>query len=217
MRGKMRSVADASIRFRMVKAHHTKTLRDALVKGSVDKQLVSLYKKIIKSRDYFTSSGCSGRIMLLGVEEEGKKNKAYFHAKWHRTVKPAEVWGALNKKSTGMLWFKLESLILHIGCAGLEHAQEVLSAMGEAGIKRGGIMVAKSGKYIVEMVGTQEMNVPVKEGNRVIVDKAYLEKLVGNANRKLRRNYATLKKFEKCFAGRLAQTQKKQAKERAKL
>jgi len=185
------------MRFRMVKERHSKSLGDALNEGKVDEQLQALCKYLEKTKNYFTSSGCAGRILLLGIPEGGTKKEAYFHEKWHREVNFSEIWSGIGRKSEGELWFKMEPFILHIGCADLKGGKKILSMMKNIGIKRGGIMVAKEGKFIVELTGTQQISLPVKNGDGILVEKEYLKYLIDSANRKLGKNYSQLKILEK--------------------
>ena len=41
---------------------------------------------INKSDDYYTSSSCSGRIVLIELPEIGDKKEAKFLGKWHREI-----------------------------------------------------------------------------------------------------------------------------------
>lgn len=184
-------------RFQMLKARHGKRFEQALGAGEVDERLVGLCRRINASADYFTSSGCSGRIMLLGVPESGRKKDAYFHRKWHRQVKVEEVLEGLHEKSTGELWLKAEGFILHVGCRSMDACRKLLDGLRECGIKRAGIMAPKPGKWIVEAVSTQVLNAPVRSaGGGLLVGEEYLGVLVEKANRKMERNESDLSKIE---------------------
>jgi len=190
-------------RFGMVKERHAGTFAAAVEAGRVDGQMRGLCGFLAESRGFFTSSCCSGRIMLLGLRG-GSKKDSYFHRKWHRTVSFDEVWAGMEADSTGTLWFKCEPFILHVGCAGLGDANRVLDAMKEAGVKRGGIILAEEGKYLIELQGTNRIVLPVKEGSEILVDKTYLGRVLEKANQRLEANYARLEKLERVFRERLA-------------
>lgn len=190
-------------RFAMTKARHKLTLEKAIGEGKVDSELIDFCRRVSDTDNYFTSSCCSGRILLLGIVKEGSKKDAYFHRKWHREVELGEVLEGLNSESEGMVWFKMEGFILHVGCKDLEACEKVLEGMRQRGVKRGGIMVVKEGKYIVELEGTQEMSVPVKRGSEKLVDDEYVGELVGIANRKMRKNLEVLKGFTEWCESRL--------------
>ncbi len=192
-----KQVLEEDMRFEMVKKRHRESFEKALDEGKVDKQLQGLCKFVAKTKGYFTSSGCAGRILLLSVPEGGGKKEAYFHEKWHREVSFNEVWKGIGKKSKGELWFKMEPFILHIGCKGLKDSRKIISMMRRIGIKRGGIMVAKEGKFIIEFTGTQNIAAPVKKGDEILVDEEYLKFLIAGGNEKIVKNYTQLKILEK--------------------
>ncbi len=190
-----RSAADE--RFHMIKERHKGTFEKALGEGKVDPQMIKYCGFVAGTKNYFTSSCCSGRIMLIDLPKGEDKLGSRFHRKWHRTVKFKELWEGVQAESLGEVWFKQEPFILHLGCADLEHAQVILQAMKKAGLKRGGVMFAEDGKWMIELMGTQQISVPVKRGKQVLIERKYLEYLLKRANEKLRKNYALLKKFEK--------------------
>lgn len=189
--------SEDEIRFKMVKKRHKGTFEQAVSDGKADKQMISLCKFVSKTKNYFTSSSCSGRILLLALDKGEKKKTSAFHRKWHRKVKFKEVHEALNEKTSYSVWLKQEAFILHIGAGDLKHAEKILSVMTKSGIKRGGIIVAKPGKFIVELQGTQGLAVPVKIENEILVNDEYLKKLIEIANEKFEKNDAALKRFEK--------------------
>ncbi|PIU21603.1 MAG: hypothetical protein COT15_01450 [Candidatus Diapherotrites archaeon CG08_land_8_20_14_0_20_34_12] len=185
-------------RFKMVKERHRKTFEEALAKGKMDEKLVNFCKYVSSTRNYFTSSCCSGRILLLRIEGNDRdKRNCHFHRKWHDIVSLSEVLAGINEDTKGRIWFKVEPFILHLGCKDLENAKKILEVMKLAGIKRGGIIVAKEGKFMVEFMGTQEMSFLAKEDDAILVDKGYLENAVNEANRKMTVNEEMLIRLEK--------------------
>ncbi len=194
----------AETRFKMIKERHKKTFFTAVKEKKADKQMISLCNYITKTKNYFTSSSCAGRIVLLDLGKDGNKREAAFHSKWHRKIKIRELKKALEKKQKEEeLWFKMDSFILHLGTNSMENAKKILNATKETGIRRAGIMVAEEGKFIIELIGTQSMAFPVKIKEKVLVDEKYLNKAIEKANQKLEKNYNQLKKFEKIVKKRL--------------
>jgi tRNA wybutosine-synthesizing protein 3 len=183
-------------RFRMVKERHAKSLQKAIEEKKIDEKVINFCSFIAKTKNYFTSSSCSGRIALIGLQKDENKKNAYFHKKWHSKVKLNELLKELQRKSKNTLWFKLEPFIYHIGCKNLSSAIKLLEVMKKAGIKRGGIMVAKKGKYLIELQGTQEMSFPVKEKNKILLTKKQLEYYLKIANKKFEKNEKARKRFE---------------------
>jgi tRNA wybutosine-synthesizing protein 3 len=182
-------------RFKMTKEHHAKTFKTAQDNGKMDKDFVPICEYISKTKDYFTTSSCAGRIVLVGLDEKERKKESAFHRKWHRKVTVKEVLEGINSYDGAILWFKQEPIIFHLGAKTLEGGKKILTVCEKAGIKRAGIKVAKEGKYIVEMVGTHNINTPVKSNGEVKVSEEYISYLVEKANEKFDKNKITLKKL----------------------
>ena len=183
-------------RFKMTKEHHSDTYLTAKNNGKVDNEFIPLCDYIEKTKEYFTTSSCAGRITLVGLDKEENKKESAFHRKWHRKVKLGEVKEGIDSFNGKILWFKQEPLIFHIGTGTIDNARKILAVCEMAGIKRAGIKVAKEGKFIIEMVGTHNITTPVKDGEIKISDD-YLAYLVEKANEKYDKNFEMLKKFEK--------------------
>ncbi len=190
-------------RFSMIKKRHANTLEKAIAEQKADHAMIPLCRFVASTRHYFTSSSCAGRILLLELPDGENKKDSRFHRKWHSTTTTEKIREGLLAKTTGELWLKVDPFILHIGCADLEHAQTVLKAMKEAGIKRGGIMVAQNGKFMIEFQGSQGLAVPVKKDDRVLVNDEHLDYLIVRANQKVSKNYAQLEALEKILRNRL--------------
>jgi len=181
-------------RFSMTKNHHKETFLKAKKEGKMDKDFIPFCDHISKTENYFTSSCCAGRIALVGLNKNEDKKESAFHRRWHRKVKLKEVQEGIDSYKGDVLWFKQEPLILHIGTKDLEHAKTILDLCESIGIKRAGIKVAKDGKMIVEVLGTHNINAPIKEG-KIVADKKYVEYLVKKGNQKYEKNQEVLKKL----------------------
>lgn len=192
-------MAPEKTRFGMIKKRHKGTYETALSQGKVDGQMQSLCTFIAETGNYYTSSCCSGRIVLL--ERRGnRKIDTFFQRKWHRKVKLKELLEGFRERTIGEIWLKVDPFILHIGCADLEHAKTVLGAMKKAGVKRGGIIVAEPEKFLIEFQGTEKMDVPIKEARKnwgkKLVGEEYIKVLLKKANKLLAGNYRRLKRLE---------------------
>ena len=186
-------------RFTMVKTMHKKSMEKAIAEKKADLQIIPLCRFVSKTKHFFTSSSCAGRIILLQLPKGESKREACFHRKWHCVVKEKELWEGIDAETSGELWFKLDPFIFHVGADSLENSKKVLAAMTKAGVKRGGIIVAKPGKFLVELQGSQGIAFPIKKGKKVLVEKEYMKYILERANEKLEKNYALLKRLEKEF------------------
>lgn len=182
-------------RFSMLKKRHSETFEIALKQGKVDPQIVSLCEFIRSTKKFFTSSSCSGRILL--IEKLGvRKIDNFFHRKWHREISKEELVEALHVETSGEIWFRVDPFILHLGCADLESAVIALAAMKKAGVKRGGIIVAEPEKFLIEFQGTNVMSFPIKIRDVILADDLLIDNLVLKANALLVENYKRLARLE---------------------
>lgn len=190
-------------RFGMVKEYHHTTFEKAVREKKADPPIIPLCAFLNGLPEFFTASSCSGRITVLELDEEENKRESAFFYKKHGKINAAAVWKRVHEKSQNNLWFKQEPFILHIGTNSLENANLMLGCCHEAGIKRAGIMAAKPGKFILEIIGTHGLAVPVKQKNTVLVQKKFFGLLVKQANKKLEINFGRLKGFERILRKRL--------------
>ena len=55
-----------------------------LKEGRVDEELIEFLKEFNKKENYYTTSSCAGRIIIL--LDKGKKGESKIVAKWHREI-----------------------------------------------------------------------------------------------------------------------------------
>ncbi|WP_087036961.1 tRNA(Phe) 7-((3-amino-3-carboxypropyl)-4-demethylwyosine(37)-N(4))-methyltransferase Taw3 [Thermococcus litoralis] len=182
--------------FELQKAKALENLKVALEKDLVDKDIISLLKKINSLENYFTTSSCSGRISVMQMPNFGDKLNAVWLGKWHREVELEEVLEAIGKHSEGMLWFMLHSPILHISAKTLEDAVELLNLAISCGFKHSNIKSISHKKLVVEIRSTERMDVPLGMNGELWVSEDYLRKVVEIANLQLRRAKEKLRKLE---------------------
>lgn len=164
----------------------------AMEKEEVDEKIIPLLEILNSSDCFVTSSSCSGRIVLLELRK-GKEDSS-FYRKWHDKVTFKDVMDALSQYNNDkMLWFKVESFILHVYAKDIEHAKQFLRIAREAGVKRGGIIYIK--KFpIIEVFGTEHMAIPMYDGE-ILVNEEYVRYITHMANKLLTRNHKRLDRF----------------------
>jgi tRNA wybutosine-synthesizing protein 3 len=187
-------------RFEMLKKHHTQTLNDAISNGLVDKPIISFLEKITEIPTMFTSSSCSGRIMLLiGDEDENKKNSSFLK-KFHERVSLKEIKEQLaNLPSGGVVWLKAEPFIFHFGLKDYFSAKALLDFCRSFGLKKAGIISAKEGKFTCEVTNTVYLSTVLAKDGKILVSEEYLSLLVDIANQKLENNFKKLDLFISSF------------------
>ena len=163
-------------------------------KGSIDKHVLLLVELLNSNDDYYTTSSCSGRIMLLVPAKTKKDTKWLFVS--HEPVALKQVQHALQGELPRQeVWLRQEALILHVCCMELEHAARLIQASKEAGFKRSGI-IALGKRIIVEIVGTSHFETIVATGGKILATRELLAALVASANQRLEKNFASIRKFE---------------------
>ncbi|MEM0372524.1 MAG: hypothetical protein QXO69_01645 [archaeon] len=171
--------------FDALKKNAMKKLEKAKRDNLADEPALALLDEINSKQDYFTSSSCYGRIMLINFA--GEKGRANFIARWHRSVSFDEVKKALEN-AKGTIWLRMEPLILHVSCRDVESAACFLRAKDRAGIKRGGIFSVSEGRVQIEIEGTQRVEALIKMNGEQLVSDDYVKKIVGIANERFSRN-----------------------------
>lgn len=167
--------------------------RDLSNEGHIDKQIVSLVNKINKNPNYYTTSSCAGRIML--IIEKQKKEPNLFIYKTHNKVSLDEIKKNLKKiTSKELIYLKQDSCILHVACKTIKDAQDLVTKAKLAGWKRSGIMTFDK-RIICELISTEHLALPIFK-NKILVSDDYLKIVIKEANKKLKRVRKKIKKLE---------------------
>jgi len=167
---------------------------DKSKKGKIDKRILSTLKLINSSPNYYTTSSCSGRIVLL-KKFSSKKDEIEWLSVKHDKVSYEEILKCLNLLSKEDIWFKLEPFIMHICCKDLNYAKSMLSLSRKI-FKKSGV-IAINRKIILEITGTEKIETILANKGKLLISKNYLRFLVKEANRKLITNFNKIEKFNK--------------------
>ena len=173
--------------------------QDKSKKGEVDKLVITLIEKINSFEDYFTTSSCSGRIMIIKPSKVKKDVEWLFSS--HNKVEPELLIKKIHdfvNKSKEPLWFKIEGFILHIACRDMESADKLLKLVKKIGLKRSGI-VSTSHKIMVEIISSEILETPISKNNELMVEDNYLTFIIEEANAKLKRTHNRIKKLEEAI------------------
>ena len=166
--------------FQKYKENAMKKLEEAKKEGKADKPIYELLNVINAKEDYFTTSSCSGRILLLKGGETKKDSS--FYKRWHRKIKKEELKEALEEYSEKeRLWFRVQPFILHVVCKSVENGFDFIDSARKAGVKRIGMQRIKN-FYLIELYGTESISIPLDICN------CNLNKLVELSNKKMDKN-----------------------------
>lgn len=161
--------------------------------GIWDKKIKKLCNLINKYPQYYTTSSCSGRIIIM-IDNE-KKAKGLFRFVSHEKVNLKKFMKNIpNTKQN--LKFKQEPMILHIACKNLENANHLLKIAQKSGFKKIGI-IAMNKRIIIEINASEKIEFPLMQKNKLLVNKEFLKIVLKKANKNLEKNWKKIKKFEK--------------------
>ncbi|MBS3119394.1 hypothetical protein J4475_01070 [Candidatus Woesearchaeota archaeon] len=166
--------------------------KDKSRKGSIDEPVKSLLDLLNSHKDYYTTSSCSGRILLLAPSKV-KKDTAYALVS-HGAVDFSSVKKALEESSETELWFRQEGFIVHTRCRTLEAAENLLMVGQSLGLKRSGII--STANTTVELVSTEHFDTIVKKAGKILCSDEFLMVLAEEANIRMAGNTNKLRKLE---------------------
>ena len=179
----------------------SKRKKDVLLKldkshiGKWDEKIAELCNKINSLENYYTTSSCSGRIILM-IDAE-KKGENLFVAFYHNKISFEELKKGLNLalKKNNKIKFKLEPCILHVSCKTLEDAEKLYEKAKLAGWKKSGIVGVKNG-FTAELNSTEKLEFPIIQNKKILVDDDFLKIVLDEANKKLEKSWMKIKKLE---------------------
>jgi tRNA wybutosine-synthesizing protein 3 len=164
--------------------------------GEWDEPIKKLCDKINKLDNYYTLSSCSGRIVL--IKNLDKKQSGMFIFRSHRKITFDEIKKVLdNYKEAESLIFKQEQPILHVACRTLEDAEKMLKKSQESGFKHSGIMTISEKRIVLEIIGSEQLALPIFEKGKILVDDNFLKTLVRESNQRLEIGWGKIQKIGK--------------------
>ncbi|XP_058911604.1 tRNA wybutosine-synthesizing protein 3 homolog isoform X2 [Kogia breviceps] len=167
---------DRSAEFRRWKAQCLSKV-DLSRKGSVDEDVVELVQLLNGREQFFTTSSCAGRIILLDRDINGsevQKQNCCWLLVTHKPCVKDDVIVAL-KKANGEAILKFEPLVLHVQCRQLQDAQ------------------------ILAVRSTHGLEVPLTQKGKLMVTEEYINFLVKIANQKMEENKKRIERFYNCL------------------
>ena len=168
---------------------------DKSKKGSIDEDAVKIVNEINSKDDYYTTSSCAGRIVLLEMKSPRKYECSWIFKKHDKATFDEIFYSLQNKKFRFPIWFKQQPLILHVACRNLESAKKFLEIARKI-FHRAGIIAITERKITLEIIGSENLETIVKDKN-FAVDEKYLEELIKYANRNFAENKKRINDFLK--------------------
>ncbi len=172
-------------------------LNKAKKEKQVDKKILPVLNILNKSEDFFTSSSCSGRIVLLELPELGDKKNAEFLGKWHKKINKSDVLKAAETtKNQNQMWLLAQPPIMHVFCKNKESANFLMKTSVASGFKHSSFKSTMD-KIIVEICSTERLDFPVGKNGKILCDSTHLDFLIEIANNIIQRSDEKIKRLEK--------------------
>ena len=171
------------------------SLKEAKGEDKVDQGILPIINIINASEDYYTSSSCFGRIVLLEIPGIGDKKHAKWLGKWHKAIEPKEVLSAVKSAKTGQLWLLAQPPIIHITAKTNTAADKILKTAISSGFKNSGLK-SIGRKIVVEVCSTERLDAPIGRDATLFCNQEYLQLLVNIANEVMEKSTVKLHRFE---------------------
>ncbi len=166
--------------------------KDRSRKGERDEQIEPLLALLNEHPDYYTTSSCAGRILVM--TEAGSKPESQWLFLSHVPVSAEQVRAALSDLPADPVWVRMESFIVHVGCRTADAAETIVTRARSLGLKRAGIIGLRP-RVMVEVIGNERLDAPIAERGLLVVSPEYLDVLIREGNRKLEANAERLSRF----------------------
>ncbi len=171
--------------------------KDRSKKGCIDARIRSLVWLLNAKPGYYTTSSCSGRVMLL-VPGITKRDTDWLFVS-HEPVSLRQLQRALSGKLPKRdVWLRQEAMILHVCCKAIGDAKKLLQLSKDAGFRRSGI-ISLGKRIVVEIVGSSHFETIVANKGKPLLDDNVMRLLAAEANKRLGRNFAQIARFRKAF------------------
>ena len=166
----------------------------AVKEKQVDHEIIPILKLINSYDDFYTSSSCYGRIVLLEIPSIGDKINANWLGKWHRKIILDDILTSFTYASKGQLWVLAQSPIIHIYSKTHDAADKLIKAAVSCGFKHSGFK--SIGKNIVlEIASTERLDTPIGIDGHIYCGDQYLKLIIKISNDIIDRSVEKLNRF----------------------
>ncbi|XP_041659630.1 tRNA wybutosine-synthesizing protein 3 homolog [Cheilinus undulatus] len=170
---------------------------DLSKKSSVDEGVEDVVTLLNSCEEFFTTSSCSGRIILIDAVSDSrdvqKQNCVWLFVS-HLKCTPDDLMSALARSSADAV-LKFEPFVLHVQCRQLEDAQLLHSVAINSGFRNSGLTVSKTGKILTAVRSTHGLEVPLSSKGKLLVDHDYVDFITKTANHKMEENLRRIQRF----------------------
>jgi len=167
-------------------------------KGDVDTPLIPFIDLINSHTNFYTTSSCSGRMVLFTDNGDERKDTSEWLFVSHEETNFEKLKPSLEKIPQSILFFRFEGFILHVCAKTFEDAKQFLVFAQNHGYKYTGIIAATK-RFIVQVLGVDRFDVPIAKDGKLLVSHEYISSLVDLGNQKLQRTHAGINRLHEAF------------------
>jgi len=173
------------------------TKKDKSRKGYIDNKIKKLVNKINSLNDFYTTSSCSGRVLIITTPKSNKKNEVHYLFCSHKKIQFYNIKKIINSKilSKNDVWFKVQPVIIHIACNNINNANKLLNVARDTGFRRSGIISIGKNKIIMELISTEKIETIISKNGKLLIDKDYFKVLIKEGNKKLEKTWKKIDKL----------------------
>ena len=176
-------------------------LKEAREKGLVDEDIIDLLDIINSLPFAYTTSSCSGRIMLIDIPPSEKKYESYRLARWHSPISFEEFWGTIiSYKPFGTLWLKVDSFIVAFAVDSIDWASFFLKLSRLIGLKYSGVRSIQPSfdHVMMDIMSTEHVHLPVADREKgVLIEKEYARYVYDISIHKLKKTKKKMDRFKR--------------------
>jgi len=173
------------------------TKKDKSRKGSIDNKIKKLVDKINSLEDFYTTSSCAGRILLLAIPKSNKKNKVQYLFCSHKKIQYSNIKKIIKKLPKDDVWFRVDGAILHVASSNIDSAKKFLNTARDIGFRRSGIISIGKNKIIMELISTEKIDTIVSKNGKLLINEEYFKVLVKEGDIKLEKTWRKIDKLYK--------------------
>jgi tRNA wybutosine-synthesizing protein 3 len=162
--------------------------------GEWDKKIIPLCNKLNSKKNFYTTSSCAGRVILI-IGSERKAPNLFLYVN-HDRINFKEFKKKLESINEKNVNFKQEPCGLHVACRNLENAQILLNKARRVGWKKSGIISSKK-RFIIEMFGTNKLEFPLIRDGKILVNDGFLKEIVKVSNKNLEKSWKQIDDLRK--------------------
>ncbi len=172
--------------FKTKKQAALKKWETAKKENKVDLEVVELVELINGFEQYYTTSSCAGRLIIISKSSVRNKYNTTFHFKSHSpSAITIENVGFPIEFEQNELWLLLEPPNFHVGCSDLENMLKLLNLSKKAGFGQSKIQSVKP-TLTIEVLGTSRISLPIGNEKKMVVSQDYLEYILKAASSMLK-------------------------------